>query len=95
MSLEGFAPRFFSKTSQRGTPLNNLAFVIALCCLTFMTASKGASTVFGWFISLSAVGLMTNYFFIMISYMFWSRALKAQGFDRSRLPCEYFVPVTW
>jgi len=51
-----------------------------------MDVRSGSGKVFGWFSSLSAVGGLMTWFGIAFTYVRFYAGLKAQGYDRSKLP---------
>lgn len=81
LALRGQAPKIFTHCTKKGLPLYA---VLVSCCfpfLAFMTVSSGAATVFNWFVNLSTVGGFFSWFTMNLTYIFFHRGMKAQGFD--------------
>lgn len=55
-------------------------------CLAFLNVSTSSSTVFSYFVSLSTVLGLINWVNILVSYHYFTQALKVQGIPRSSLP---------
>ncbi|WWC68293.1 uncharacterized protein I206_102217 [Kwoniella pini CBS 10737] len=85
LSLRGYAPRFFSKTTKKGLPIFSLCFVTIFYALSFMTLSKGASTVLNWLSNLNALIGFITWGTIAITYLRFKKGLEAQGIDRKGL----------
>jgi yeast amino acid transporter len=56
-----------------------------------MNATKSAATVFEYFVSLVTVFAVLNWLAILLSYLAFRRALKAQGVSLNRLPYIGFL----
>ena len=54
--------------------------------LGFMNATKSASTVFGYFVSLVTVFGALNWMSVLISYLGMVKAMKVQGVSREVMP---------
>lgn len=93
LALEGRAPRFLRKCTAKGVPIYCFAVVMVFPLLSFLAVSNSSSVVIGWFASLVTAGGLIDYFVMCITYIFFYRACKAQGLDRSKLPyVGYFQP---
>ncbi|KAK7728925.1 Proline-specific permease [Botryosphaeria dothidea] len=86
LALDGQAPRFLLKCTRSGIPIYCVSIVAAIGCITFMVASSSATEVFGWFIDLTTIGLDIAYTSMVVTWVGWDRALKAQGISRTMLP---------
>ncbi|TRM67228.1 amino acid permease/ SLC12A domain-containing protein [Schizophyllum amplum] len=86
LALQGQAPRLLGYTTQRGVPLAALLFVLGICSLSYMTVDRGAAVVFGWFIDLSSVAALINFFWICLAWIRWDAGIRAQGLSRDNLP---------
>ncbi|KAI0781866.1 general amino acid permease 1 [Abortiporus biennis] len=85
LALRGQAPRFFAYCTKNGLPIVAVLTTSAFAFLSFMNVSSGAATVFNWFVSLSTVGGFFGWLGMNITYLFFYRGFKAQGFDRKKL----------
>ncbi|KAK4629082.1 Proline-specific permease [Fulvia fulva] len=85
LALDGQAPRFFLKCTKAGTPIYAVLTVALIGCITFLTSSNSAATVFGWFVDLATCGFVLSYTAFQVTWIGWDRALKAQGVSRDRL----------
>ncbi|KAH8917433.1 hypothetical protein BT69DRAFT_1339151 [Atractiella rhizophila] len=94
LSVDGKAPRFFSKTDKRGVPLASVVAASLFCALAYLNVSTNGSEVFGYFSSMvtSFGGLM----WAAISFMHlrFVKACKLQGIDRNSLPYKAPLGVT-
>lgn len=95
MAVEGRAPGIFRKTTKNGVPIYCFFFVMLFPCLSFLQVSNGSNKVLTWLVNLITAGGIINYIVMTITYIFFWRALKAQGVDRKLLPyCGWFQPYS-
>lgn len=85
LALRGQAPRFLTYCTKKGLPLAAVLCTGAFAFLAFMNTSSGAVTVFNWLVNLSAVGGFFGWWGMNITYVFFYRGMRAQGFDRRKL----------
>ncbi|OMP88971.1 putative amino-acid permease [Diplodia seriata] len=74
-----------------GVPLASVLSSSAFFLLGYLNISKSSSTVFGYFVSLVTVFGALNWVSILISYICFSRGLRAQGIRREDLPYQGFL----
>lgn len=86
LAKEGQAPKIFERTTASGVPLYGVAATSAFILLGYMNVAKSAATVFGYFVSLVTVFGALNWISILVSYIGFTRALRAQHISRSALP---------
>ncbi|PWY64978.1 hypothetical protein BO94DRAFT_579946 [Aspergillus sclerotioniger CBS 115572] len=86
LAKDGQAPRIFSKTATSGSPVFAVGVAALFVGLGFMNASKSAAIVFDYFVSLVTVFAVLNWVAILVSYLHFRRALRAQGVPLSSLP---------
>ncbi|KAJ3523813.1 hypothetical protein NM208_g8688 [Fusarium decemcellulare] len=86
LARDGQAPKIFCKTLGSGNPIWAVAASAMFIALGFMNASKSASTVFGYLVSLVTIFAVWNWVALLVSYLSFRRALKAQGIPLSELP---------
>jgi len=91
LALRGQAPKIFIYTTKKGLPLAAVLFSSAFAFLAFMTVSAGAATVFNWFVNLSTTGGFSGWFSANLTFVFFYRGMKAQGFDRTKN--AYYSPL--
>ncbi|CCH43730.1 putative amino-acid permease [Wickerhamomyces ciferrii] len=89
LAVKHQAPRIFLKTNKRGLPWVGSIFVAIFMPLAYMNVSKGAANVFSWFQSLTSANLLVGWIFISANHIHLSRAMKAQGISRDRLPHKF------
>jgi len=95
MAVEGRAPGLFRKTTKNGVPIYCFFFVMLFPCLSFLQVSSGSNKVLTWLVNLITAGGIINYITMTVTYIFFWRALKAQGIDRKLLPyCGWFQPYS-
>ncbi|KAI4762456.1 putative amino acid permease [Aureobasidium sp. EXF-3400] len=93
MAVEGRAPGIFRKTTKNGVPIFCFFFVMLFPCLSFLQISSGSNKVLTWLVNLITAGGIINYITMTVTYIFFWRAMKAQGVDRKLLPyCGWFQP---
>jgi amino acid transporter len=93
MAVEGRAPAIFRKTTKNGVPIFCFFFVMLFPCLSFLQVSSGSNKVLTWLVNLITAGGIINYITMTVTYIFFWRALKAQGVERKLLPyCGWFQP---
>ncbi|KAL2830351.1 amino acid permease/ SLC12A domain-containing protein [Aspergillus pseudoustus] len=86
LAQEGFAPRWFKKTSKHGVPYWSVAFSSAFGLLGFLNVSNSGSTVFNWFLNISSVAGLISWASIVGCHLGFMRALKARNISRDLLP---------
>ncbi|KAF9532192.1 general amino acid permease AGP2 [Crepidotus variabilis] len=86
LSLEGKAPKIFSKCTKGGVPVYSVALTLAVGLLAFLQLSNNAAVVLQWIINLVTASQLLNFSIIAFSYIRFYNALKAQGISRDTLP---------
>jgi len=95
MSLEGTAPKFFSKTLKSGVPVYSVLAGLSVGLLAFLQSSNSSAKVLTWLVYLITACQLLNYFSTALTYRHFYAALKQQGVDRNRLPYKgKFQPYT-
>ncbi|KAF5097250.1 hypothetical protein D0Z00_002459 [Geotrichum galactomycetum] len=85
LSVNGKAPKFFSRTNRMGVPYFALGFSSLFCGLAYLNCSANSAKVFNYFVNVvSILGLLT-WICILVTHIYFMRALKAQGIDRNTL----------
>ncbi|KAE8377605.1 general amino acid permease-like protein AGP2 [Aspergillus bertholletiae] len=97
LALNGHAPKIFSKCTQSGVPIYSLLVALAFACLSYLKLGSGSVQVLNWLTNLITGGELITYIGMCVNYLFFYRALKAQGYDRRSLPYRgWFQPYgTW
>ncbi|PYH96246.1 general amino acid permease-like protein AGP2 [Aspergillus ellipticus CBS 707.79] len=97
LAMNGHAPKFFRKCTKDGVPVYCVGVALAFACLSYLNLGSGAVVVLSWLTDLITGGTFVTYIAMCVNYLFFYRALKAQGFQRTELPyCGYFQPYgTW
>ncbi|KAK3897711.1 amino acid permease/ SLC12A domain-containing protein [Staphylotrichum tortipilum] len=86
LGKDGQAPQLMQRTNKRGVPIPAVALSSIFIALGFMNATKSASTVFGYFVSLVTVFGALNWVAVLVSYLAMIRGMKAQGIERAVMP---------
>jgi amino acid transporter len=95
MSLEGHAPRFFSRCTKNGVPIWSLAFSLLFCLLAFLQVNSSSKSVLTYLVDLVTCCQMLNYGFTAVTYRHFFSALQKQGISRDTLPYKgRFQPYT-
>ena len=86
LALEGRAPAILRKTWSNGVPFYCFCFVMIFPLLSLLQCGSASADVIIWFSTLVTGGGIINFIVMSVTYIFWYRACKAQGFDRTKLP---------
>ncbi|WPH02405.1 Hypothetical protein R9X50_00526800 [Acrodontium crateriforme] len=73
------APRFLLKCTKTGVPIWCVLITASISLLTFLTVSDSSSVVFGWFQTLTTITSIITWVSILIAFIQFRKALKAQG----------------
>jgi amino acid transporter len=93
LALDGKAPKIFARTNRSGVPIYSVLLVLLIGLLAFLSVSSGSQKVLTWFISLITASQLINFSVMCATFLFWMRALKAQGIPRETLPYRaWFQP---
>ncbi|KAI0690485.1 amino acid permease/ SLC12A domain-containing protein [Cytidiella melzeri] len=85
LALRGQAPKIFAYCTKQGLPLVAVLFTSLFAWLAFMNTSSSAEVVFNWLVNLSTVAGFFSWLGMNVTYLFFYRGMKAQGFDRTKL----------
>lgn len=80
------APRIFRRTDSRGVPIYALAVASLFACLSFMNVSSNSKVVFGYFVNLTTIFGLLTWISILVTYIFFLRARRAQAIPDSAMP---------
>lgn len=86
LALEGRAPGFLKKCTKNGVPIYCFCTVMLFPLLSLLQVSSSSSRVLGWLINLVTAAGVIDYIVMSVTYIFFYRACKRQGFDRTKLP---------
>ncbi|KAF6804476.1 dicarboxylic amino acid permease [Colletotrichum musicola] len=86
LARDGQAPGIISKTTGKGVPIYGVAITSVFAVLAYMNAAKSSSQVFGYLVSLVTVFGTLNWVSVLLSYIQFTRGMKAQGIPRSMMP---------
>lgn len=90
LAIDNKAPKIFAKTNRWGIPYYSLVLSSGFCLLAYMSVSSGSAKVFNYFVNVvSIVGILT-WISILITYICFDRAVKAQGMDKRQF--AYIAP---
>ena len=93
LAVEGRAPKIFRKCTKNGVPIYCFAITMIFPFLSFLQASDNSAKVLTWLVALVTAGGLINFITMMITYIAFHKACKAQGLDRRTLPYRgYFQP---
>jgi amino acid transporter len=97
LSLQGQAPRFLRATSKNGIPYYCFLVTMIFPFLSFLQVSSGSAQALKWLVNIITASQEINYIVMGTTYLFFYRALKAQGVDRRTLPyrgwCQPYVNI--
>ena len=86
LAQEGFAPRWFKKTSKGGVPYFSVIFTALFGLLGFLNVSNSGATVFTWLLQISGVAGFITWCSLNACHLAFQRALKARNISRDVLP---------
>ncbi|KAI0000270.1 amino-acid permease inda1 [Xylariaceae sp. FL0662B] len=90
MSINGQAPKIFSRTNKRGVPWVAVLFTVLFGCLAFLNVSNSGATVFAWFTNISTISGFIAWIVIMITYI---RFRKAMAYNNMLKDLPYRTPL--
>jgi len=88
---DGFAPKFFKRTTRSGVPYIAVSFTAVFGLLGFLNESDQGGNVFNWLLNITVVAGFLAWVSILCSALAFMRACKAQGISRDSLP--YKAPL--
>lgn len=91
LAQDGFAPRLLTRITSKGVPYVGVAITAAFGLLAFMNLGDTSTTVFSWFLNISAVAGFICWSSLNVSHIRFMHAWKAQGRSRDSLP--YKAPM--
>ncbi|CAI5758824.1 unnamed protein product [Candida verbasci] len=84
LAVDGYAPKFFTKTNKLGVPYYGVALSFLFCLLAYMNVSSGSAQVFQYFVNVVSLTGLLAWTCVLIFHLRFMKALKAQGFDRKK-----------
>ncbi|KAI5122499.1 hypothetical protein M0805_001407 [Coniferiporia weirii] len=84
LAVRGQAPRIFAYCTKNGLPIASVLASSAFAFLAFMNVQATSETVFNWFTSLTTVAGFFTWGAINLTFIFFYRGKRAQGFDRTK-----------
>lgn len=85
LAANGQFPKIFTKTNKQGVPYIALIFCACFSCLAFMVCSSESNKVFNYFVNVVSIFGLLTWISILITYIFFHRAIISQGYDRNTL----------
>ncbi|KAK2628263.1 hypothetical protein QTJ16_002909 [Diplocarpon rosae] len=82
LSLDGHAPRFLRRCTKKGVPIWCFCITMIFPFLSFLAVGSSSGQVITWLANLTEASQIIDYICMCLIYLFFYRALKAQGFDR-------------
>ncbi|KAI1499575.1 amino acid permease/ SLC12A domain-containing protein [Biscogniauxia marginata] len=86
LARDGQAPKIFAKCTKSGVPIYAVTAVSLISCITFLVSSNSAVEVFFWFVDLTTTALIMAYTMMLVAYLGFYHARRAQGMDPATLP---------
>ncbi|THH09724.1 hypothetical protein EW145_g1807 [Phellinidium pouzarii] len=84
LAVRGQAPKIFAYCTKNGLPIAAVLAASAFAFLAFMNVQVTSETVFNWFTSLTTVAGFFTWGTINLTFIFFYRGKRAQGFDRKK-----------
>lgn len=91
LAKDGQAPRIFTRCTKDGVPIYAVCAVSLISAITFLVSSNGAVSVFYWFVDLTTTALIMTYVLMLVAFLGFHRARRAQGLADAALP--YVAPL--
>jgi len=86
LALDGHAPKFLRKCTKKGVPIWCFCVTMIFPFLSFLAVGTSSGQVITWLANLTEASQIIDYICMCIIYIYFYRALKVQGYDRSTLP---------
>ncbi|QEU63102.1 hypothetical protein KDRO_F10440 [Kluyveromyces lactis] len=86
LAKDGAAPKLFLKLNRYKVPYWGCVIGSLLGFLAYMNVNASVSTVFGYITSTVSVFGIINWFYILVAYVNYQRAIKAQNVPREEIP---------
>ena len=80
------APKQLLYCTKNGIPLWCILITASIGLITYMTVSAGANNVFGWFLTLTTITSIITWISILVAFLRFRAALKAQNVGLDSLP---------
>ncbi|EJD07463.1 general amino acid permease 1 [Fomitiporia mediterranea MF3/22] len=84
LAIRGQAPRIFSYCTKNGLPIVAVLTTSCFAFLAFMNTQASSEQVFNWFVNLTTVAGFFTWLSINLTFIYFYRGKKAQGFDRTK-----------
>lgn len=86
LAKDGAAPKIFLRLNKHKVPVAGCIVGSLLGFLAYMNTKTSAATVFSYITSTVSVFGILNWFYILIAYIHYDRAIKAQNISRDEIP---------
>jgi len=86
LALEGQAPAVFKRCTRAGIPWAAFLATMLFPLLSFLAVSNGTAQAVQWLANLTEAAQLIDFIVMGVTYIFFFRALEAQGIDRATLP---------
>ncbi|CAL9734815.1 dicarboxylic amino acid permease [Monosporozyma servazzii] len=83
LAIDNKAPKIFATTNRWGIPYYSLGVSVLFCLLAYMSVSSGSAKVFNYFVNVVSICGVLSWISILITFICFDRAVRAQGIDRS------------
>lgn len=95
LALDNFAPKILTATTNTGIPIYCVLISLCWSLISFLQLGLKTAEVLNWIFNLITSCQLINFVVMCFTYVFFFRALKAQGKDRRDLPFRgWFQPYT-
>ncbi|RKP29943.1 hypothetical protein METBISCDRAFT_23766 [Metschnikowia bicuspidata] len=82
----GYAPHFLTATTKTEVPIYCMIVALLWALIAFLQLNDDTAKVLNWIIGFITSCQLINFSSICLTYVFFYRALKAQGIDRNTFP---------
>ncbi|KAI1264355.1 histidine permease [Xylariaceae sp. FL1019] len=91
LACDGHAPKIFKRTMKNGIPLYAFIVTMLFPFLSFLQVGSSTGSAVSILQSVTEGATMITYIIMSLTYIFFHRALKAQGIDRNTLPYKGYL----
>ncbi|CCH42196.1 General amino acid permease [Wickerhamomyces ciferrii] len=95
LALDGKAPKIFTYCNKAGVPIISVFVCLLWSLLSFLQLNNNSAVVLNWIINLITASQLINFSVMCFTYLFFYKAVKAQGIDRDSFTFKsWFQPWT-
>lgn len=95
LALDGKAPFIFAYCNKAGVPILSVMVSLAWSFLSFLQLNNNSAVVLNWLVNMITASQLINFSVMSFTFIFFHRAVKAQGLDRDNFTFKsWYQPYT-